>query len=364
MGTVIIEKQTNYNKEEISKKIKTILQSLNLPKEFEKKKILIKPNCTGEYLPSKHKTTHPSILEALIIILKSIDCEILIGESSSVKVDTNSAFLKTGIKKVAEKYKIKLVDFKKSKYKKIKIKKGLILKDIFLPEEIVEADYIISLAKLKTNFVSTISCSAKNMKGVLRDEDKMNFHRIGLNKAVHDLASYFKNTVAVVDGIIGNELGRPKKANVIVASRSLFECDYVCAEIMGVNPNKAGHIRSWQIKEKIKVKGELIKNNFNTSISGLDELSKIYNIEIIDGNPCCNCIGALHHILKKVEKENPALFCGLVLAVGPNVFPQKNVIMVGNCAPDSGVRGCPPTSGMFIDYLKLNKKNEKNSNRK
>jgi len=357
MIIVAVAKQENYNLEEVKSKLSKILTDSGILNLIKGKKILIKPNCTGLFRPEKGRTTHPKILEALIELIKNWCKSITIGESSSVGVDTKEAYKITGMYDVAQKLGIRIIDFKKSEYQKIKIKNGLVLREISVPKEILEADYIISLAKMKTNYVSQISCSMKNMKGILKDSEKKKFHKLNLSGAVADLNNCFNNVIAIVDGILGSELYEPIRGNVLIASRNAVACDYVCARIIGINPASIGHIelaRKAKKLEKIKLIGQIPRKKFKTSPPNLRALEKKFKIKIIDGKPCSSCIGALYLCLKKTKQQAPELLKNLKIIIG-NCQKADNCVRFGNCAAEKGkisVYGCTPTSFNFIACLK------------
>src|SRR5262249_27639510 len=58
----------------------------------------------------------------------------------------------------------------------------------------------------------------------------------------------FRNTFAIVDGIVGMEgngpiQGTPKPAGVLVMGSDLVAVDATCYRIMGINPEKVDYLR-------------------------------------------------------------------------------------------------------------------------
>jgi uncharacterized protein (DUF362 family) len=366
---VAVCQQKNYNPKQIEEKIQKIFGYLEVNEIFRNKKVLIKPNCTGIFPPSLGRTTHPSVLEALVLVLKDLGAKICIGESSTAGTDTKLAFKKTGVLEVAKRQAIKLIDFKDSKYI-YKNYRGSVVKNIGFPEEVYEQDVLISLAKLKTNYVTTISCGIKNFKGLLTDEEKKESHRIGLTDAIIDLYEFLiKNFTcfSLVDGILGSELYEPKRRGILIASLNSVNCDAVCAQAMGINPRIVRFLnlaKSRNLGEiipgKIGIIGDSLDNSsvFKTCTTGLAGMAKQFNIKIIDGKPCSSCVGGLFHILNKVSHNNPQLLKNLKLVVGShnNYKIPADAVIFGNCACRSGnnfkILGCPPTTSDFIKCLK------------
>jgi len=361
---VAVLEQRRYSANEIRKKIEELFILIGVNDDLKNRRILIKPNCTGCFFPKEGRTTHPEIMRALIWHLLSLDAKVTIGESSTVGTDTFSAYGKTGILKVAQEENIRIVDFKKSDYCEFENISGITLKKVLFPKEVLEADLIISLAKLKTNYVTTISCSMKNLKGLLKDEDKKNSHHVGLSEAVvdiHDALTRQVKTMALVDGILGSELYEPKKRGILIASNDLVACDIICARAMGIDPGDIKFLNLTRSVEmqKIKILGSGLGDSsvFQTCDPGLDHMAKKFKIGIIDGDPCTSCTGGLYHILNKLAKTVPDMLIDLEIAIGfcDGKRIGRNAILFGKCASEINgkfkVKGCPPTTSDFLEVL-------------
>lgn len=363
-NTVGVVEQKRYSVRKIAGKIDRLFDLIGINERLKSKKVLIKPNCTGYFSPGEGRTTHPAVVKALILHLEELDAEILIGESSTVGTDTLSAYEKTGISKVAGERGIRMIDFRKSGYVELENPQGRVLKKISFPAEVLKTDYLISLAKLKTNYVTTISCAMKNLKGLLRDCDKKESHHIGLSEAVADIADALKKQtkiIALVDGILGSELYEPKKRGLLIASDDLAACDVVCARVMGIDPEKVKFLNmAEELKvEKVIVLGDAIVNSpvFQTCDPGLDHMAKKFGIRIINGDPCTSCIGGLYHILNKLARTMPENLNDLEIAVGDckSKCVHEDTVLFGKCASEADgefkIRGCPPTTSDFLSML-------------
>ncbi len=78
------------------------------------------------------------------------------------------------------------------------------------------------------------------------------------------LSRKFRNTFAIVDGIVGMEgngpiQGTPKPTGVLVMGRDLVAVDSTCCRIMGIDPEKVeylrmaaglGHVRGSRIQQR------------------------------------------------------------------------------------------------------------------
>jgi uncharacterized protein (DUF362 family) len=360
---VAVASQRNYGFRQVRLKIDKLLSGIELRKELEGKRVLIKPNCTGCYSPKNGRTTHPVVLKALIEILFEIGAEITIGESSTVGINTFAAYEKTGVLAVAKETGVRIIDFRQSQYMEHRYDAGRVFKKILLPEELEEHDYLISLGKLKTNYVTTISCAMKNLKGLLRDEDKHASHHIGLAEAVADIYGIVSERIrliGLIDGVTGSELFESKKRGVLIASNNLQACDIVCAQAMGIEPEKIKFLSyaKFAKSQSIKIVGDGLGKSpiFKTCSPGLRQLAKKFDVRIVDGNPCSSCTGSLHDILSKLKSAGINIQ-NIHIAIGICSLDKINneTILFGKCACGLSERlkvvGCPPIRTDFIKVL-------------
>ncbi|MBN2880951.1 DUF362 domain-containing protein [Candidatus Woesearchaeota archaeon] len=266
MTDVYVVKQENYNKDEIKLKILQGLKEIDfdLNKVKNNAKILIKPNILSHHPPEKHVTTNPVIVDAVLDILttnyKNKQFQIIIGESSGVQLrgGTKKAFETSGIKEVAEKYKVKCQDFESSK-KIIIDTKGLKdeyhKKTLAFAEELINADLIINLSKMKTHVMMEYTGAIKNLFGLIAGSQKALFHAKAptqqkFSEVLIDIYQYAntKTMLNIMDGIIGMEgngpaNGIPKKANLLIMSDDALALDIVATNIMGFDSIKLEFVK-------------------------------------------------------------------------------------------------------------------------
>jgi len=99
------------------------------------------------------------------------------------------------------------------------------LKELYLPRAVLEADYIVSLPKLKTHHWVGVTLSLKNMFGIVPGccygWPKNVLHWAGHHPSILDINSTVRPDFAIVDGIIGMEgngpiQGSPKASAVLI----------------------------------------------------------------------------------------------------------------------------------------------------
>jgi uncharacterized protein (DUF362 family) len=243
--------------------------------QSKNKTVVIKINLCDARTPETGTITHPLFLDALLRFLRENykNLKIFVAESDSTVVLADEFIKWFGFLPVLEKWNAKWINLSKEEIVNKKIK-GLYLKEIQLPRILCENVYLISLAKLKTNLLTKISCSLKNQFGCLPEIEK-NIYHSHINEVIADINLAIKPDFSLVDGITamggtqGPAFGTPVEAELIIGGKDPVAIDACCAKIMGFNPyfiphirksnsQRIGHIRYDQVGDNPNIK----KTNF------------------------------------------------------------------------------------------------------
>ncbi len=269
-----IVKCKNYNQKEVDKAVKRVLElaEIELPK---RKKVLIKPNivvCNAQN--PQAVLTNPSIIAAICKLLKMNNCRIYVGESSFV--DTDIAFKKSGIERVAKKYGAKIVVFELDKLVKIRDSKAKVLKNFYLSKTLKSTDLIINIPKLKTHQFTKYTGAIKNLYGCIPGGIKQKLHKKAqgeekFSKLLVDIYQNIKPEINIMDAVVGMEgrgptSGKPKKAGYILASKNAISLDIVASKLIGYNPKDI-----LMIKEAVK-RG---LGNYKFKLKGLNKIPNL-----------------------------------------------------------------------------------------
>ena len=242
---VLIKRIEEYDLEKIIAFFKrTVLHKERVLPNLIDKIILLKPNLLGAFAPENAVTTHPIVLEAVIQILQTIKCTILIGDSPGGSLNYEAVLQKCGIRQVADKYQVEIVNL--NKYQVIRTNNsGFSIAYTGLYEEV---DYIINLAKYKTHSLMQFTGAVKNLYGLVPGLKKADYHREYPNsqKFAQFLAKLYetlkgKVLFSVIDGILGMEGkgpsgGKARSFGYLFASECPSSLDYVAAYMMGFKP--------------------------------------------------------------------------------------------------------------------------------
>lgn len=126
------------------------------------------------------------------------------------------------------------------------------LPGIYFPQSVLEADYIVSMPKLKTHHWVGLTCSMKNFYGVLPGIKygwpKNVLHHNGIPQTVADINASLSNSLTIVDGIDcmegdGPILGSLKHMGLVLIGGNLPAVDATAARIIGLRPERISYLQ-------------------------------------------------------------------------------------------------------------------------
>ncbi|MDI6734989.1 MAG: DUF362 domain-containing protein [bacterium] len=235
-------------------------------------KVLLKPNIAGPFPPEQGATTHPSVIKAMIQLVKEAGGIPVVGDGPGTILP---AFEISGIIKVADEEGIEVIPFNKNGFEMVKIPMGEQLKEIYFSKDVLKKDIVISIPKLKTHALVYYTGAIKNMFGAILPDSRKKTHRIDdvelFSKALVDIFTIRKPDLAIMDGIVGMEgvgptHGPVKKIGVIISSTDSVAIDAVSSSVIGYDPMDIPTIRNAYMRklgagrlEQIEILGEQIK---------------------------------------------------------------------------------------------------------
>ena len=211
--------------------------------------VLIKPNLCSIKSHETGTTTDPKIVEEIITCLKNKFnvSDISLIESDGAQVLADLAFELLGYRKLAKKLNVKLVNLSKVPFSVKTFPKNAFLKEIKVPQLFQDADFFISVPKIKTHMDCFLTCALKNQYGCNPYWRKTIYHK-RLDDAIVDLNKAFKPNLIVVDGIVamdgrkGPTDGVPRRMNTLIIGRDSVAVDHFVAKLIGINPKKVRYI--------------------------------------------------------------------------------------------------------------------------
>jgi len=210
--------------------------------------IAIKPNLTAGtyYKGGSGVVTRSQLLEVTITTINACNdkCKVYIMESD----DTCAKFEYQGYGKLKEKYgNLELLDLPKDTERRVNIKNRRFFEIINLSEKLLNSNFFISCAIMKTHPLTTISGILKNQLGCLSEPEKRRYHPF-LPKVLCDINRAIKPDLCIMDGSPGLEghgpiHGKPKDIGLVLFGNDPVATDSVSAYLMGFNPSRISHMR-------------------------------------------------------------------------------------------------------------------------
>ncbi len=126
------------------------------------------------------------------------------------------------------------------------------MKDLWLPRAVLEADFLVSMPKIKTHHWSGVTLSMKNTFGVVPGArygwPKNILHWKGIQESILDLCATVPIHFVIEDGIVAMEgngplNGTPRAMGKIVPADDPVAADATGARLMGFEPGRIVHIR-------------------------------------------------------------------------------------------------------------------------
>lgn len=255
MADVSIVRCSSYDEAEVVEAMRTVLEPIGgLDWVQPGMKIAVKANLVTFMKPESAATTHPSVLIALVKMLKARGADVIVGDSPGGLYNAafvNRVYAATGMKRVEEAGAQLNRNFGEAH---VEFPQAKVAKEFTYTAWLDEADAIIDFCKLKSHGMMSMSAAVKNLFGTIPGTLKPEYHfkypdERDFADMLVDLNEYFKPRIAIVDAIVGMEgngptAGKPRKIGVLMASESTYNLDLVCAEVIGVTMNDVPTIRA------------------------------------------------------------------------------------------------------------------------
>lgn len=332
-------------------------------------RIGIKPNLVSPSDPSMGGTTHTEIVAGIIEYLREHGFEkLLILEGSWVGDRTSEAYEVAGYRTLCETYEVPFFDLQKDRYAPMDCG-GM---QIDVCTKLSEVDYLITVPVLKGHCQTRMTCALKNLKGLLPNKEKRQFHAWGLHKPIAHLNVGIRQDLIVVDNICGDldfeDGGNPVVRNCIMIAQDPVLTDSYGCHLMHIPVEDVDYIG---IAERLGVgSADLSKASirviadtpewFDRELPGADKVMILKDaVEEIDS--CSACYGYLIPALDMLKEEGrfdellrTLQRLDVKIGIGQGYRGKSGCIGIGNCTKgfDFCIQGCPPTEHEILDGLK------------
>ncbi len=176
------------------------------PDLFRNRHVLLKPNMVEPTRDVPHMTTHPTVILAAAEVFLEFGARVTVGEAPGHVRDTEMALVESGVAAALDSMKLPFADLNYEQVSPVK-NLGRIsgLDNIWFPRSVQEADWVVSMPKMKTHHWVGVTLSMKNLYGTLPGIKygwpKNVLHHNGIPQTVFDINATLPRAIAIVDGI-------------------------------------------------------------------------------------------------------------------------------------------------------------------
>ncbi|HUT16546.1 MAG TPA: DUF362 domain-containing protein [Anaerolineae bacterium] len=207
--------------------------------------VSLKPNLCFDYLMPGVQTS-PWVLEGVVETIRGY-----VGRIYVVEADTYTTWVERGVRAtrildVCRRYDLEWINMSKGRFVTVPLADHLVLGNQVEVPEILTRTQLITVPVLKTHCLAGITGAIKNQWGCLRRQ-RLDYHAV-INRALADLNAILKPQFCVMDGTVclegrGPKQGRPRVADLVMASADNVALDAVAARVIGLHPDCIEHIQ-------------------------------------------------------------------------------------------------------------------------
>lgn len=256
-NTVAVSSCVGYDRQQVEASLHKLMEHFGGMAKFVRpgQVVAVKPNLIAKKKPEEAATTHPMLVEAVVLLVQQAGGKPFIVDSPGgpgSKALLNAVYRATGMAAVAERTGCGLsLDTSEMV---LAHPKGKVVKQLTVLKVLAEADVIIGLPKLKTHCMTRYTGGVKLMYGAIPGLKKAEYHfnmqRLGeFSNLLIDINTLLPTSLTVMDAVVGMEgdgptAGSPREAGLLLASPSPYAMDVVCSNLIGINPTELPLIQS------------------------------------------------------------------------------------------------------------------------
>src|SRR6478735_7601647 len=238
------------------------------------RRVFLKPNMV-EYEAGTTINTDPRVvIGAAVAFRRAGAASVVVGEGPGHRRDTEYLLTSTGLYDHLRDERIRFVDLNQDDVREVPLASRFTgLTSLALPVELLSADLIVSMPKLKTHHWAGLTASMKNFFGVVPGAvygwPKNILHVHGIEASILDLNATIQPHLSILDGVTAMEgdgpiMGRPRHLGLVGMSTDIVALDATAARVIGLDPQQlpylaaAGHFLGNLEMTRIEQRGEAL----------------------------------------------------------------------------------------------------------
>lgn len=319
--------------------------------------------------------------------------KVFVGDNPFGGISSKALFKFTGLDDYLENLGVTVKYLEKEIYESKRVPNYKVLEEIELPKCVLDSDVLISIPTLRTDILSDVALSIKNLHGLLNDEQYYQIYKKRIHEGLIDILKVIKPNLVIMDSFISGEGQGPFKLSGIETQLSIGSIDPVAIDsiasiLMGYEPFDIKNIKLAHDSnlgngntDKISIIGdELKKFDFKRAklISDENKILKIHQKDCCEG--CLASFRIFTDLMDIFLGKELEKYGGFTCLLGENskeVFQTKGVILFGDCAiyPQISfdkkkkkkirksyriqeIPGCPPVDLKIFEKIALNFKDK------
>ena len=243
--SVSLIRAQSYERQSLQDALSTLLQPLGGMAAFVKPgdRVLLKPNLLTGSRPGKECTTRAELVYCIAQMVQAAGGKPFLGDSPAFG-SAKGVAAANGYLPMIEELNLPIVDFHGKRYETA----GDTFNHLLLSKEVMEADVVINLPKVKSHSQLMLTLGVKNLFGCVPGKMKAWWHmefgkdRDRFGQMLVETARAINPNLTILDGIIGHEGngpsgGEPRTLGILGASPDVFALDRAMVEILNVAPD-------------------------------------------------------------------------------------------------------------------------------
>ena len=221
--------------------------------------VFVKPNFTfPTFRPGV--MTNPACVEAVVRALKDYTNHIIVGEADSGGYNPFSideVFVRTGMRNLAEKYGIRLLNMSHLPYRCIEFPYNRRRLKVPVPALLLDnVDVFLTVPVPKIHMNTQVSIAIKNQWACIPEPSmRLRLHPF-FEKVVYEINKHIRTSVTIVDGKYGLNRSGPMRGEVIdlnwlMVADNIYAADVACCHLMQIDPRRVYYLQYLDTQEKV-----------------------------------------------------------------------------------------------------------------
>jgi uncharacterized protein (DUF362 family)/ferredoxin len=226
-----------YRQPQITSEISACLDMANLPVRRDAA-ILLKPNLNNDLLALTGNSTDLRVLVALVRALQERGyTNITLADGPNIGTYRKGVDIlgRLGVRTLAARFGVHVLDLNQAPAVEVEVETGRVR----VAEVCLQADFFISIPKIKTHAEAGMSAAVKNLMGCVSGTDKRLMHR-DLPANLVRLSEQIWPDWVLVDGLVAMEGngpgdGTPRRLDLLLCGTDPFRLDLLLARLVGLD---------------------------------------------------------------------------------------------------------------------------------